>query len=143
MEYALRTFTDDTKLGGMADIPDSCAAVLRDLDRLKNWAEGNLMKLKKMKCKVLCLGSYRPVHQWMLGFARLENSFVQKDHGVLVDKMTVSQQSTLSARKTKSQQYPGMPYEEHWQQVEGCDPSSPLSAGEVTGVSSAGFLSIK
>lgn len=33
---------DDTKLGGVADMPRSCATIERDLDRLENWADRNL-----------------------------------------------------------------------------------------------------
>jgi len=39
----LSTSTDDTKLGGMADTPDGCAAVQREVDKLENWTKRNLM----------------------------------------------------------------------------------------------------
>lgn len=34
-EYTLRDFAADTKLGGVADTPDDCAAIQRDIDTLR------------------------------------------------------------------------------------------------------------
>ncbi|KAK4824374.1 hypothetical protein QYF61_014034 [Mycteria americana] len=85
-ESTLSKFADDTKLGGVANMPAGHAAIQRDLDRLEKWDDRNLTKLNKEKCEVLHLGRNNPC--------------TKKNLGVLVDtRLNMSQQCTLVEKK--------------------------------------------
>ncbi|RMC19346.1 hypothetical protein DUI87_03955 [Hirundo rustica rustica] len=60
-------FAGDAKLGAVADPPEGSAAILWDLDQLQGWAERNLMRLSKGKCRVLHLGRNSPKCPHRLG----------------------------------------------------------------------------
>ena len=55
VEYILTMFFDYVHLGGVADIPEGCATIQQDLDKLQSWVERNLMRLNKGNCRVLYL----------------------------------------------------------------------------------------
>ena len=62
IESTLSKFVDDVKLGGEADMPESCAASHRDLDSTLSWTERNLVRFNKSKCRVLFLGRNNLTH---------------------------------------------------------------------------------
>ena len=49
IESTLSKFADNTKLGGVADTPEGCAAIHQDLDKLANWTERILKCFNKGK----------------------------------------------------------------------------------------------
>jgi len=96
----LSKFADNTRGGGVADVPEGCGAIQSDLDSLEKCADRNLMKFKKQKCKVLHLWRNNPMHQYMLEATQLESSLAENDVVVPVDtKLNMSQQCVLAAKK--------------------------------------------
>lgn len=65
------------------------------------------------------------MHLFMLWVDQLERSFLEKALGVLVDTKV-----NMCPWGKSNQQYHGLHYAEHCQQVEGADISSLLSPGE-------------
>jgi len=99
-ECTLSKFADDTKLGGVVDTSEGCAAIQRDLDRPKSWAERNLMKFNKGKCRVLHMGRNNPMHLYRLGADLLQSSSAEGDLNVPVDdKLTMRQGCARVAKK--------------------------------------------
>ena len=101
VEYILTMFFDYVHLGGVADIPEGCATIQQDLDRLLSRAERNLMRFNKRKRRVLQLSRNNCMHYYWLGDDLLEWSSAEKDLDVLVDnRLAMSQQCALVAKKT-------------------------------------------
>ncbi|GAB0184651.1 mitochondrial enolase superfamily member 1 [Grus japonensis] len=99
-EQMVSKSVDDTNLGQVADMPESHAAIQRDLNRLEKWADRNLMKFYNGKCKVLHLRRIKTMNLYILWAAWLENGFDKVDLGVLGNnKLNMSQQCALVARK--------------------------------------------
>lgn len=92
-------FASATKLGGVADSSEGCAAIQRELDTLERWIDKNFMKFSKGKCKVWHLGKDNSRHRYKLGSDLLESSYEDKSPGVLADKLTMSQWCAFWTRR--------------------------------------------
>ncbi|GAB0186081.1 mitochondrial enolase superfamily member 1 [Grus japonensis] len=100
IKCTLMKFADDTKLSGEADTSEGRATLQEDLDRLVEWANKNLMKFSKDKCKVLHLGKHNPGVQYGLGSTWLESSSVERDLGILVgNKLNMSKHCATVTKK--------------------------------------------
>ncbi|GAB0178838.1 P protein [Grus japonensis] len=107
-------FADDTKLSEEVDTLEGRATLKKDLDRLEEWANKNLMKFNKEKCEVLHMGKHNLGVQHRLGSTWQESSSVKRDLGVLVDnKLNISEQCCSSK---ESQQDAGLHQQGHSQQ---------------------------
>jgi len=65
-ESNLSKFADDTKLEGVTDQPEGCAAIQRHLSRLEKGSERNLLKINKGKFTVLQAQGITCRHRYML-----------------------------------------------------------------------------
>ena len=91
---------DDTDQWLAVNTPEGQDVILRDLDRLEEWTQMNIMRFNKSRYKILHLDQCNPQYQYKLGDERIEHSSNEKDLGVLLDgKLDMSQQCALAAQK--------------------------------------------
>lgn len=89
---ALSKFSEDMKLERVADKWGGFAAIQWDLDRPEEWAERNVVKFNKQRCKILYPGKNNFTHQYMEGTKKLKSSCKEKELEVLMkQKLNLSQ----------------------------------------------------
>lgn len=100
-ECCYSKFTHYTKPGGVTVTSEGCAATERDLGRLENWAEGNLIELNSGKHEVLHWNKSNSTHQYILGAG--DPSLARKALGVFGSKkLIIYQQYALMMKKANS-----------------------------------------
>lgn len=130
LECILIKFADGTKLGGMADTPESCTAPHQDPDRVVGLGGDEPNDFNKAKCRGLPLGRNNPKYQHRLVLDLLDSSSVEKDLGILVnDKLAMCWKFSCNQ---KDQWYLGLHWEERGQQAERGGPPPLLSPHEAT-----------
>ena len=84
-------------------MPMGWDAIQRDLERLEQWAQVNITRLNKSKCKVLHLACSNPHYPCNWGSKRIGHSPAEKDFEALVgEKLEVSQQCALTVQGANS-----------------------------------------
>lgn len=66
-QFTLNKYATDTKLGGMADVPEGPAAIQSNYDRQEKWSDRKHMKVSKRKREGLHLVRNNLGHEYMLG----------------------------------------------------------------------------
>ena len=100
IECAFSKCADDMNMRGVADTPEGCAAIQQDLVSVESWAERNLMRFIKSKCRLFHPGKNNRMHQYRLWTDLLEKRSEEKDLGVLVkNRLAVSQQCAPVAKQ--------------------------------------------
>ena len=85
------------------NMPKGWDATQWDLDSLEQWAQGNLTRFNKSKCKVLHLGHGSLHYLHKLRDVRSECNPIEKDLGVLRDgKLDMSQHCVLTAQNANT-----------------------------------------
>lgn len=102
MEGMICKFVHNTKLWGAVSMLEGRDAVLKDLDRLKQWADRELVRFGEGKCSVLQLGQNNPMQPY-----RLDNgsSVAEKHLKVPVDKKSWKGDSSVFRWQIKPTTY--------------------------------------
>ncbi|PKU42452.1 rna-directed dna polymerase from mobile element jockey- hypothetical protein [Limosa lapponica baueri] len=70
IECTLCKFANDTKLSSVVDMPEEWDAIQGVLNKLEKWAQINIIRFNKAKCKILHLGLGNPQYQHRPGEER-------------------------------------------------------------------------
>lgn len=104
-ECTLNKLADDTIQGRVAEMPEGCAVIQSDLDRLEKWADRNIIKFNRGKLnrenfKVLHLERNNLRHHYTLCTKQRECCLTERDLGSqLVTKLNMKQQCTLVSKQ--------------------------------------------
>lgn len=104
VQHCLLKFEDETKPRGTINMPEGRAATQRDLGRVEEWANRNLMKFNKDECKVLHWGRNNPLHMCTgYGLPGWSTGLLKRPCRVLVDNMlNISQVCVLAVKKVNN-----------------------------------------
>jgi len=101
VQHILSKLVDDTMMWSAVDTSQGQDAMQRDLDRLEQCAQVNLMRFNKSKWKVLHLGWRNLHYQWKLRDERIEHSLAEKDLGCWwIESWTLARNVSLRPRKS-------------------------------------------
>ena len=81
-------FADDTKLFRSVTSDEEHVVLQSDLDMLADWSETWQLKFNASKCKVLHIGQHDTNYEYYLGNSKLENTTMEKDLGVIMDRVS-------------------------------------------------------
>ena len=105
-EHSLVRFADDTKLEGavFGTLEDrSPSALQRDIFRLKEWSDKDLMKFEMYNCKVLYLGRSKPlINNKGWGPSTWEAGLLKMTWSLADSKLSKNWQGVLAAKKANS-----------------------------------------
>jgi len=98
---------DETKLCSAVNMPEGQDAIQRDLGRLEQWVQENLMRFNKSKEKVLLLAHVNSCCQYKLKNERIEHSPAEKDFG------QAEHDPRVCPCSPECQPYPGLQQKKH------------------------------
>ena len=81
IESTFGKFTDNAKLRGVADRLKKLCCHAERPGQAESWAERNLMRFNKSKCRVLHLGRNNHMHQYRLGAELLKKELCREKPG--------------------------------------------------------------